>query len=154
MNESIQYRFLDSSIGELLERDSSILWGLDCIVTRLDSGGHTYRVLSDILGKHEVKLLGDYGVVRGDVLTRDSKVIFFGFDELYAVEKNAWKQIDPIVFSTSFTSERARFETGIPNAFVNAFKAARAVEYMSDGVGMNIATASIAEMKRIIAALE
>jgi hypothetical protein len=131
---------VDASIPELLAAEPTFLQGLECVLTTLDSSRETYGIASRLLGQESVRRLGDFAVISGDLAVASRESLFVGFDELFAFSTNSWRELDSNVFCESFTSERASFVNDMPKAFVRMFEISNARKYLSDGIGLNIAT--------------
>jgi hypothetical protein len=144
-------RFVDASIAELLDAEPAFVDGFDCIVTCLDSGRDTYRVAVNILGATRVRRLGRYAVVDGRDAVAFRDALFNGFDELFVFPRDAWSMTDASAFAESFTSERCSLAEEIPAALLAIFELTKACKYVSDGVGLNIAIRGESEEANTIA---
>lgn len=138
MNDNLSFGFFDASILELLDRSPQFVESHDAVITCIDSGENTASSIANIVSPDSLVTLGKFAVLPGEVILRHKAQIFTGFDELYVFSREGWREIEPSVWKTHFTSDTTELRDSIPNDLRQAFIASRAIRYASDGCGLNV----------------
>lgn len=145
--------FLWSDLNSLLDRFPWFVSGLDCLFTSIDSGPSTADILRHDLPFEIIRTLGSLGIISGDLLLSNRDLLLTGFDELYVLRPDTWRNLDGSLWSRRYTTDVLHLTATIPDRLASMLTASKALRYASDGDGLNVIVSSQGELDKIYGGL-
>ncbi len=146
--------FPDWTLAALIRECPWFVTGYDCILTCLDSNPRT-GLWPDgpILNHGNSSRFGPYLVAPGELIAEFASQLFSGFDEVFIVERESWRNLQPTIWREHWTTERAHADGPLPEDLVRTLTESSAVRYAADGDGLNVACGSAEEIARVRTAI-